>query len=170
MNLLSEAHVRRLFAQGVEAIVRLVHRLADRIDELEAQPAREPQPVIATLAKELAKTKWTLDRRSRELLEQQQLNRQLLRRIRELEREVEHGAAAARDSHNSSLPPSTDPPWQQVKRTRSLRQKSGRRVGGQPGHRGVTLRQAARPDRLITHAPETCSGCGSSLQAAEVIS
>src|SRR5207244_1826303 len=97
---------------------RLVHRLADRIEALEALPAREPQPVIASLAKELARTKRTLDRRSRELLEQQQLNHQLLRRIRELEREVEHGGAVTRDSHNSSLPPSTDPPWQKVPRTK----------------------------------------------------
>ena len=69
MNLLGEAHLRRIYAQGAPAVVRLVHRLADRITELEAQPAREPQPVIAALAKELAKAKRTLDRRSQELLE-----------------------------------------------------------------------------------------------------
>ena len=171
MNLLSEAHIRRLYAQGVDAVVRLVHRLADRIEELEAQPVREPQPVRAALAKELAKTKRTLHRRSQELLEQHQLNHQLLRRIRELEREIERGAAAVvRDSHNSSLPPSLDPPWQKVPRTRSLRKKSGRQVGGQPGHRGSTLKPSARPDRLITHAPETCPGCGSALGEAEVLS
>lgn len=170
MNLLSEAHIRKMYAQGVEAIVRLVHRLADRITELEAQPIRAPQPVITSLSKELARAKRTLAHQSQELLRQQQLIHQLLRRIRELEREVERGTAVARDSHNSSLPPSSDPPWQKVPRTRSLRRKSGRKVGGQPGRRGVTLRQAARPDHLITHAPETCSGCGSSLQEAEVLS
>ena len=68
-----------------------------------------------------------------------------------------------RDSHNSCLPPSSDPPWQKVLRTRSLRQKSGRKAGGQPGHRGATLKQSARPDHLITHAPETCPGCGAAL-------
>ena len=125
MNLLSEAHIRKIYAKGAQAILRLVHRLADRIDELEAQPVREPQPIIARLAKELAKLKATLARRSQELLEQQQLNHQLLRRIRELEREVEHGGAVTRDSHNSHLPPSTDPPWKKVPRTRSLRTKSG---------------------------------------------
>jgi hypothetical protein len=44
---------------------------------------RSPQPVIATLPKELAKTRRTLDHRSQELLEPQQLNHQLLRRIRD---------------------------------------------------------------------------------------
>ena len=172
MNLLGEAHIRRVYAQGVDAVVRLVHRLADRITESEAQPPRSPQPVIAVIAslsRELAKVKQTLARQSRGLLEQYQLNHQLPRRIREPEREVERGAPVALDSHNSSLPPSTDPPWQKVLRTRSLRKKSGRRVGGQPGHRGVTLRRVARPGRLITHAPETCPGCGASLHEAEVI-
>jgi transposase len=170
MNLLSETHIRRIYDQGVDAIVRLVHRLADPLAELEAQPVRAPQPVIASLSKELAKVKQTLARQSQELLEQHQLNHQLLRRIRELEREVEDGGSGvARDSHNSSLPPSSDPPWQKVLRTRSLRQKSGLKVGGQPGHRGATLKLSARPDHLIIHAPETCPGCGSALDQTQTL-
>lgn len=170
MNLLSEAHIRRLYAKGVEPVVRLVHRLAARIEELEAQPIRSPQPVIAALSKELAKTKQTLARQSRELRELHQLNHRLLRRIRELEHEVERGPGITRDSHNSSLPPSLDPPWKKVPRTRGLRKKSGRRVGGQAGHRGATLKPSARPDHLVTHSPETCPGCGAPLDEAEVIS
>jgi transposase len=103
------------------------------------------------------------------LLEQRQLNHQLIRRIRELEREVERGGAVARDSHNSSLPPSLDLPWQKVKRTRSLRKKSGLSPGGQHGHRGATLKQSEHPDRVITHAPEACPGCGAALDATDVI-
>lgn len=170
MNLLSEAHIHRVYAQGVEAVVRLVHRLADRVEELEAQPVRSPQPAITALSKELAKAKQTLARQSRELRAQHQLNHQLLRRIRELEREVEGATPVAPDSHNSSRPPSSDPPWQKVKRTRSLRRKTGKQVGGQPGHRGSTLRQAEHPDRVIAYAPASCPGCGSSLQEAEVTS
>ena len=169
MNLLSEAHIRRLYAQGVDSVVRLVHRLADRVEELEAQPVREPQPVITALAKELAKLKATLARQSQELLAQHHLNHQLLRRIRELEREIESGTAVVRDSHNSSLPPSTDPPWKKTPRTRSLRQKSRLKVGGQPGHRGSTLKPSPHPDHFITHAPETCPGCGAALDEAEVV-
>jgi transposase len=168
MNLLSEAHIRKIYAQGVEAIVRLVHRLADRIDKLEVQPIRAPQPIIASLSKELAKVKQTLTRQSQELLALQQLNHQLLRRIRELEHEVERGAPVARDSHNSSMPPSSDPPWKKALRTRSLRKKSGLMVGGEPGHRGATLNQSERPDHVITHAPQTCHGCGAVLHEAEV--
>src|SRR5438105_154089 len=100
MNLLSEAHIFRIYDQGVDAIVRLIHRLADRIEELEAQPIRSLQPVIASPSKELARAKRTLACQSQELLEQRQLNRQLLSRIRELEREVERGGPVARDSHH----------------------------------------------------------------------
>lgn len=30
------------------------------------------------------------------------------------------------------------------------------KVGGQPGHRGATLRQVAAPDQIITHTPDSC--------------
>jgi transposase len=82
--------------------------------------------------------------------------------------EVERGPVA-RDSHNSSLPPSSDPPWKKVPRTHSLRRKTGRSVGGQHGHRGSTLRQTANPDSIITYVAQTCPGCGSSLREADVI-
>jgi len=39
-----------------------------------------------------------------------------------------------KDSHNSSIPPSKDE--NRPKRTNSLREKSDKKVGGQPGHEG----------------------------------
>ncbi len=165
MNLYSEAHISKIYAQGERAIVRLVHRLVDNIEDLQALLIRTPQPVIAALSKELAKVKSTLARKTAELMRERQLNHQLLRRLRELEREVEGGdqQRLERDSHNSSLPPSSDLPWQKVTRTRSLRKKSGRKPGGQFGHRGATLRQVAHPDQVIIHAPDLCAGCGAQL-------
>ncbi|MDQ3255179.1 MAG: IS66 family transposase [Acidobacteriota bacterium] len=162
MNLYSQAHISRIYAQGEHAIVRLVHRLTDNIEDLQAQLIRTPQPVIASLSKELTKVKSTLSRKTAALLRERQLNHQLLRRLRELEREVERGdqQPVERDSHNSSLPPSSDLPWQRVTRTRSLRKKTGMKVGGQFGHQGVTLRQVAQPDQIIIHTPEVCTHCG----------
>jgi len=169
MNLYSETHISKVYAQGEPAICRLVHRLTDNIEDLQAQLIRSPQPVIASLSKELAKVKSTLARNTAALLRERQLNHQLLRRLRELEREVERGdqQRVERDSHNSSLPPSSDLPWQKVTRTRSLRKKTGKKVGGQFGHQGVTLRQVAQPDQIIIHTPEVCTHCGAHLERSQ---
>jgi hypothetical protein len=63
-----------MYAQGVDALIRLVYHLADCFEELEAQPIHSPQPLIASFSKELAKAKRMLARQSQELLEQRQLN------------------------------------------------------------------------------------------------
>ena len=69
------------------------------------------------------------------------------------------------DSRNSSKPPSTDSPF--VKPApRSLRRKSGRKPGGQPGHPGSTLAQVADPNERLRHEPGPCAGCGSDLADA----
>jgi transposase len=71
-------------------------------------------------------------------------------------------AQLAKDSHNSSKPPSSDP----VRRPRSLRRKSGKRPGGQPGHDGTTLALRATPDVVLTHTPVQCGTCGAALAPA----
>src|SRR5260221_12674037 len=69
--------------------------------------------------------------------------------------QVEHREARlAKDSHNSSKPPSSDG---LARKTRSLRRKSGKKAGGQLGHHGQTLRLAATPDELFEHRPAVCA-------------
>lgn len=88
-------------------------------------------------------------------------------RIAELERRL------GLNSSNSSKPPSSDglskPPAgkNSQHRTRSLRETSLRKPGGQPGHKGETLRQSAEPDTIIDHFPEQCGGCGLPLATPE---
>jgi transposase len=82
-------------------------------------------------------------------------------------RNAELEALFAKDSHNSSRPPSTDPPW--AKRTRSLRRPSGRRAGGQAGHRGETLRLSMHPGRVVEHRPQECRNCHGSLASGQLI-
>jgi transposase len=77
------------------------------------------------------------------------------RRVRQLEEQ------AAKDSHNSSKPPSSD--GLNKPKPKSLRPPSERPTGGQPGHPGQTLRMVAKPDRTVRHRVERCSGCGRSL-------
>jgi transposase len=77
-------------------------------------------------------------------------------RIAELERRL------GLNSANSGKPPSSDGLKKPV-RISSLREKSGKKTGGQPGHPGRTLRQTETPDATINHFPETCAGCGGAL-------
>jgi transposase len=85
----------------------------------------------------------------------------LLERVRDLE------ARLAKDSHNSSKPPSSDGLKRQLPRTRSLRRKTGKKPGGQLGHPGETLHLVAEPDVLVEHRPARCSACHSPLDQVD---
>jgi transposase len=52
----------------------------------------------------------------------------------------------AKDSHNSHLPPSSD---RFVHKPKSLRPKSQKKAGGQPGHQGASLQFSQTPDEII---------------------
>ena len=72
-------------------------------------------------------------------------------------------AQLAKDSRNSSKPPSSDglkKPGRQ-----SLRQSGKRPRGGQPGHKGQTLMQAADPQHVIQHTLTGCPHCQTELTA-----
>ena len=67
-------------------------------------------------------------------------------------------------SENSSLPPSKDPIG--FRRTQSLRQKSERPNGGQPGHKGHTKEQTTLPNKTIECFPDVCPECGRRIDPA----
>jgi transposase len=81
----------------------------------------------------------------------------LVERNAELEAQVAH---AQRDSHSSSKPPSSDG---LARRTKSLRKKSGKKAGGQIGHRGETLHLVVTPDEIVEQRPARCVHCQTPL-------
>jgi transposase len=72
-------------------------------------------------------------------------------RIRALEDQL------AKNSRNSSKPPSSD--GLKKPKPKSLREKGKRASGGQPGHRGETLRMSATPDEVVYHDMKQCPAC-----------
>ncbi len=84
----------------------------------------------------------------------------LIKKVSELEEEIRH-LKHPKDSNNSSIPPSKDE--NRVKKNQSLRERSGKKSGGQKGHKGSTLKMTSTPDEIIQHTPCQCNGCGSDL-------
>ena len=85
---------------------------------------------------------------------QQALITELRARIAELERQL------GLNSGNSGKPPSSDGLKKKRARISSLRERSGKKTGGQKGHPGKTLSRTETPDATIDHFPKVCAGCG----------
>jgi transposase len=123
-------------------------------------PAEEGPPsyevlaaLVASLRRELADALAVVDETRAELGRARE-------RIAELE------ARLKQNPRNSSKPPSSEGLGKPA--PRSLRTKSGRKPGGQEGHKGTTLMQVALPDREIRHEPGACRACGAGLAGQPV--
>lgn len=68
----------------------------------------------------------------------------------------------SKKSGNSSKPPSSDGLSKPAPRTRK---PSGRKKGGQPGHKGSTLSASATPDMVVELGPDFCPDCGEALDS-----
>lgn len=111
---------------------------------------------IEQLKRENAELGAALSRAEQRFQELEALLMRALLRIEELERQK------AKDSHNSSLPPSRD---HDKRHPMGQRPKSQKRKGGQAGHRGHTLLQVKEPDEVIVHRPLVCEHCQWDLRA-----
>ncbi|NDH66382.1 MAG: IS66 family transposase, partial [Gammaproteobacteria bacterium] len=109
---------------------------------------RDYEEIISTLLAKIA--------------ELEEIVKQQATKIVELERRL------SKNSSNSSKPPSSDglkkPP-----RTSSLREKGKHKSGGQPGHKGETLKQVETPDIIKKHRLSSCPGCQKSLVLSPII-
>jgi transposase len=89
-----------------------------------------------------------------EIIELKSIIVQLLAQIEDLKH--------PKNSKNSSVAPSNDP--NRALKNQSLRGTSGKKVGGQNGHKGTTLKMVENPDTIVIHEPDFCNSCGNTLQ------
>ena len=186
--------IRQYYDLGFKSVVGLVEELEQQIENL-TSANQSPNhfhhldQTIKSQQNEIQRLSETVENKSKEIfklhqsrlqfqnkLELQlsktrQLNKQLKIRIRELEYLLASGNSSTPklDSHNSNLPPSLDPPWNKPKRTKSLRKKSGKQVGGIKGHQGFTLRKVSKPDLVIVHRVNICQHCRYSITPRKFI-
>ena len=80
----------------------------------------------------------------------------LTQRVAKLEEQI------SKNSRNSSKPPSSDGLKKSGPKPKSLRKRSGKKPGGQKGHKGHTLEKVEVPDYVIPLSVTTCS-CSADL-------
>ena len=85
---------------------------------------------------------------------------QLESRVKELESRLNL------NSRNSGKPPSSDG---YAKKIRNKPHSQKKNPGGQPGHKGTTLKQSPHPHYFEYHKPHECSNCGHSLVLGKII-
>lgn len=109
------------------------------------------------------------------MLEKDTYIEQLEKRIEQLQRENKElkeiiqslKDQLAKTSRNSSKPPSSD--GYRKPRTNSLRRSSGKKNGGQEGHKGHTLEFIENPDHIKVHEVKECEHCHALLGNKEPV-
>jgi sRNA-binding protein len=139
VRLPTEEEVRNAARQGEDAVVALVVDLVSNWIGVLQQQEEHLQKQL-----EIAQA-------------QQETIRRLEERVQALEDQL------AKNSSNSGKPPSSD--GLKKPRNRSLRKPSGKKSGGQPGHKGHTLEMRANPDHVQVHRVRRCYHCQTSLEA-----
>jgi hypothetical protein len=101
------------------------------------------------------------------ILEQNKVIAELTAKVAKLTaREAELELQLKQNSTNSSKPPSSDGLAKPA--VKSLRVKSGKKPGGQKGHKGHGLKVEQKPDEVIAVEPVECPECGKNLSGTPV--
>ena len=174
--MLRKTEIKVLYDQGVEAVAATIRQLYEmievedeRLHRLVTSATTAHLQKIEQLTGRIIRLEAELAGRVRQVHQLSLTVKDLTKQLREAQAQTRlareaHLATVMKNSQNSSKPPSTD----HRKRTKSLREKSGKKVGGQVGHPGRTLNFVEKPDHLVIHSSESCDFCGSSLSHSEV--
>lgn len=135
MVTLSDEEFRELQAQ-IHSQKSLNNDLQDTINTL--------RQTVQSLSESAAKSAATIAELNATIAQLQETIRQLNERLN-------------KDSHNSSKPPSSD--GYRKPNPHSLRKKTNKKQGAQPGHEGKAMKAYTEPDRIVPHVPSQCVGC-----------
>lgn len=128
------------------------------------QQVNDISETLSGLLSELQSLRRTVDSQHAEICSLNRNVDRLLKENRELRRRLEKYEKPPKDSGNSSTPPSKEPIKSEVeRRTKSLRKKSDKAAGGQPGHEGTTRKLVETPDEIENMASQFCRECGRNL-------
>ena len=116
-----------------------------------AKVSAEIRVMIDTLIMQNAMMLNVYEQQSKDINSLQYTISSLQATIKELQRQL------GLNSQNSSKPPSTD--GFKKPRTKSLRQSSGKKVGGQKAHKGSCQKIPHEPDEVKQHYPDKCLTC-----------
>lgn len=126
----------------------------DMLDADLYRDLRESKKEIKRLSKDATKKDELIAKKDERIAALEKENEELRKKLGKLDRPVT-------TSMNSSLPPSKNPiGTKHIPMTNSLREKSTRNTGGQPGHEGHTRLRCMTPGKVEICAPEYCPCCG----------
>ena len=133
--------------------------------------------VLLNIAEEMRLMRETINQQHTEITKLnrniESLNHQLRKKneeIAKLKNRLSKYETPDKNSGNSSTPPGKERMKDEiVRRTKTLRKPSGKKPGGQEGHKGHKLSCIDTPDEVIDDVPDYCTNCGESLADAERI-
>ena len=133
--------------------------------------------VLLNIAEEMRLMRETINQQHTEITKLnrniESLNHQLRKKneeITKLKKRLSKYETPDKNSGNSSTPPGKECMKDEiVRRTKTLREPSGKKPGGQEGHKGHKLSCIDTPDEVIDDVPDYCTNCGESLADAERI-
>lgn len=133
--------------------------------------------VLQNMAEEMRLMRETINRQYAEIAKLnrniESLNQQLRKKNEEnteLKDRLSKYENPDKNSSNSSTPPSKERMSDEIlRRTKTLRKPTGKKPGGQVGHKGHKLSCIDTPDEIVYDIPNYCTNCGESLTDAERI-